>query len=127
VVFRQQSDFEQYLSEESSFGFELECVRAIRDLSKSHMVLNYDITHGGTYVDPNTGKTRQYDVQATLVQGNIVLACAIECKRLDKSFPLLVSCVDESHPEGQIDIIRKLNGTRDIYSYRKTFRRASSP
>ena len=59
--------------------------------------------HGGTYEDPVTKKTRQYDIRAVKKNADRRISLAVECKALRDSFPLLVSRVprtkDESHHE----------------------------
>jgi hypothetical protein len=62
-------------------------------------------THGGTYEDPVTKKTRQYDVRAYKVGNNCRVDLAIECKSLKPSFPLLLSRVPRAAEESFHELV----------------------
>lgn len=49
-----------------------------------------DVSHGGTYEDSVTRKTRQYDVRASITKAQRTLHLAVECKHLKPFFPLLI-------------------------------------
>lgn len=78
---------ESYLSANSDFAFEISVLRALRRLA-------LNCRHGGTYEDPVTGKTRQFDIYAegrrTDRDDLMRFAFAVEAKNLRPSFPLVV-------------------------------------
>ena len=49
-------DIEEYVNSQDDFGLELRVFRACKDRS-------FEVLHGGTYEDPVTKKTRQYDLR----------------------------------------------------------------
>ena len=61
--------------------------------------------HGGTYQDPVTKKDRQFDIRMRIAKNPFVLRLAIECKKLTRDFPLLVSRVPRRKEENFHDII----------------------
>jgi hypothetical protein len=70
----------EYLAHsETDFGFELSvlghCERQ-----------GLKCIHGGTYVDPVTGKGRQFDIRAHNNLEEFHISLAIECKNLSPSF-----------------------------------------
>ena len=80
-----QSDIKDFVETQDDFGLELAIYSHCRDLG-------FEVSHGGSYVDRVTGKTRQYDVRAIAVAKNQIRHfMSIECKCLGDSFPLLVS------------------------------------
>jgi hypothetical protein len=87
------AELEAYLSSSSSFAFELECLRLLKSL-------DWECEHGGSYVDPVTGKPRQFDIRATYSSGDdLVVRLAIECKAIAAHYPLLVLCVPRLESE----------------------------
>ncbi|MDZ4784426.1 MAG: hypothetical protein SGJ19_29630 [Planctomycetia bacterium] len=86
------------MSGASSFAFELKCLELL-------LGLGFDCRHSGFYADPVTGKHRQFDIRAVKSNGALRLYCAVECKRLSDSFPLLVSCVPRSRSESHHNVI----------------------
>jgi hypothetical protein len=81
-----QSDIKEYLKSYSDFSFELQVL-------KKFVSLGFQCKHGGTYEDPITGKSREFDIRALLQQKGIRVHLSIECKNLRKSFPLVVHCL----------------------------------
>lgn len=82
-----ESKIRQYLAEKDDFAFELHC---LRELNKRTM----RIEHGGTYPDPVTGKSRQFDFRLMIRRRDgRRISVALECKNLKPNFPLLVSRV----------------------------------
>jgi hypothetical protein len=81
-----QADLVEYLNTSSDFAFELRCLERLS-------ALGFQCQHGGSYIDPVTKKARQFDLRAQKSHKNLRVRCAIECKSLTKSFPLLVMCV----------------------------------
>ena len=80
-----QDDLSKFVATQDDFGLELFVYSKARELG-------FSATHGGSYVDRVSGKTRQYDVRASFIINNgLMLFFAIECKCLRPSFPLLIS------------------------------------
>jgi hypothetical protein len=87
-----EADLNAYLAESDDFAFETQAFRMIN--ARHHPCL-----HGGTYADPVTGKSRQFDIRAE-VRGrdesrshDMMFRLAIECKNIGEHFPLLVQCL----------------------------------
>jgi hypothetical protein len=91
-----QSDIEEYLNDYADFSFELRVLKELTDLK-------LQCQHGGTYDDPITGKSREFDIRALLQDRFIRIHLSIECKNLHDNFPLVVHClkrrVNESYNE----------------------------
>ncbi len=86
-------DLERYLGTDDDFAFELRCLHSLSERSIT-------LEHGGTYSDPVTGKTRQFDIRANIAVDSLRVSLAIECKNLSLSYPLLVSRVPRLASEG---------------------------
>src|SRR5580700_9207711 len=80
------ADISDYLASADDFAFE----REVYSVAKG---LGFHTQHAALYIDPVTGKPRQFDVRASIAPGQNKVALAIECKSLTMDFPLLVSCV----------------------------------
>lgn len=87
-----------FLDNSSDFAFELRCLKRLNDIG-------YSCRHGGSYTDPVTKKTRQFDIRADKVHEKLSVHCAIECKNLTDSFPLLVMCVPRAEDESFHDLM----------------------
>lgn len=91
-----QSDIEEYLNDYADFSFELRVLKELTDLK-------LQCQHGGTYDDPITGKSREFDIRTLLQNKFIRIHLSIECKNLHENFPLVVHClkrrVNESYNE----------------------------
>jgi hypothetical protein len=94
-----ESDITNYLKAGDDFPLEMRVLRACVNAG-------FGATHGGTYEDPVTGKDRQFDIRATLSNGNSTAKLAIECKNLKPSFPLLVSRVPRISAETSHTVIK---------------------
>jgi len=79
-----EKDIMEYLQTHGDFALEMLVYKKALDN-------NFLVSHGGIYFDPNTKKTRQFDLRATYIRGTYRIALAIECKNLKKSSPLIVS------------------------------------
>ena len=93
-----EADLVEYLDSSSDFAFELRCLERIT-------ALGWECQHGGSYVDPVTGKTRQFDLRARRRVELHSHRCAIECKNLAKNFPLLVLAVPRAADESFHEVI----------------------
>ena len=86
------ADVAEYLSESSDFAFEMQVIRVLARAGVKCM-------HGGTYTDPVTGLTRQFDIRAVVPETDYRLRLAIECKMLGAHFPLLIHAVRRTETE----------------------------
>jgi hypothetical protein len=92
------SDISEYLAAQDDFNLELYVYNTAKAMGIS-------ATHGGTYEDPVTKKSRQYDVRAAVQRGNSRIDLAIECKSLQPSFPLLISRIPRLEEESFHELI----------------------
>ena len=90
----------EFLNTSADFGFELRCLERLSRLG-------FRCQHGGSYVDRVTSKARQFDIRALKEdQGDTLrVRCAVECKNLAESFPLLIMCVPRSRGESFHELI----------------------
>lgn len=96
------SELADYLKSASAFAFELRCLERLKSLG-------FQCDHGGSYSDPVTKKSRQFDIRAYKHNRVMKFQCAIECKNLHKSSPLLVICVPRSADESFHDVVISYN------------------
>jgi hypothetical protein len=115
------TDLVEFLETSSDFAFELACVERMSQLG-------YCCQHGGSYTDPVTKKVRQFDIRAQKDDPRQLLRvrCAIECKNLTASFPLLVTCVPRPREESFHELIFSFESTSapqksmvDVPAFRK--------
>lgn len=92
------ADLKLYLATRDDFALELEVYRVA-------MARGFTASHGGTYMDPATGKPRQYDVRAQFERDGMRLALAIECKSLGRDYPLVISRVPRTDQESQLSYV----------------------
>jgi len=97
-----ESDFIEFLDNYSDFAFEIQVLNAL--IGKG-----FSCEHGGSYTDPITKKTRQFDIRATQVFGKRFLRLAVECKNLHPNFPLLISCLPRHYDESFHEISISVN------------------
>ena len=88
----------EYLSKHDDFALELRCAKAIKER-------NWEFMHGGTYEDPVTKKTRQFDIRAFRLNAHTQISLAIECKAIRPSYPLVVSRYPRTKEESYHDVI----------------------
>ena len=82
----------EYLDTKSDFQFELKILKMMKDHG-------LPCEHGGHYVDPVTKLSREFDIRCRVAAGRYRLQLAVECKNLQRNFPLLVSAVQRSENE----------------------------
>lgn len=87
-----------YLDSTSDFAFELRCLEKLT-------TLRFQCDHGGSYSDPVSKKTRQFDIRAYKSQGLMNVRCAVECKNLRHNFPLLIMCMPRLFKESYHEVI----------------------
>ena len=115
------TDLIEFLETSSDFAFELACVERLSQLG-------YRCQHGASYTDPVTKKARQFDIRAQIDDRQQLLRvrCAIECKNLTESFPLLVMCVPRPREESFHELVFAFESTSapqksmvDVPAFRK--------
>ncbi len=90
----------RYLATQSDFAFEMEILQIVKGRCPEYT------RWGGVYYDSNTGKQREFDIRAELSVGGEAqnwLMLAIECKNIEKSYPLVVSCTKRGENEQTLD------------------------
>jgi hypothetical protein len=97
------ADIERYISTFSDFGFELAVLNTLASEG-------LHCRHAGTYEDPVTRKTREFDIQAETTpsktnQRQAVVRLAIECKNLRPNFPLVLHRVPRADNEAFTDVV----------------------
>jgi len=55
-------------------------ISLLNKCTKKISQLGFDCRHSGTYEDPITAKTREYDIRADKRKDNFIFRSAIECK-----------------------------------------------
>jgi hypothetical protein len=93
-----QSDIREYLINYSDFSFELRVLKKFVDLG-------LECSHGGTYEDPVTSKSRQFDIRALLQEDYVRIHLSIECKNIRDNFPLIVHCLKRKANESYNELI----------------------
>lgn len=96
-----EQDVKDYLaSTGDDFRLELE----VYNICKTN---SFQASHGGTYQDPATKKTRQYDIRASRMRerDRLMVQFAIECKCLKPYFPLLVYQTPKTESEDYHEIV----------------------
>jgi len=108
-----QADIKKYLSNYSDFSFE---IRVLRELVN----LGFECSHGGTYEDPVTGKSREFDIRALLQKKFVRVHLSVECKNLRENFPLIVHCLKRKENENYNELIltyKPENSSQQIGSF----------
>ena len=98
-----QEEVQQYVDSYSDFSFE---VKTLSLLAAS----GFSCSHSGTYTDPVTGKTREYDIRATKVDnapgiGYYELQLPVECKNFKPQSPLVVHRLPRRREESTHDLV----------------------
>lgn len=93
-----QSDIEEYLKDYSDFNFELRVLKQLRELK---LVCQ----HSGTYDDPITNKSREFDIRALWEELPFRIHLSIECKNIQDNFPLVTHCLERTYNESYNDLI----------------------
>lgn len=93
-----ESDLEEYLNSYSDFSFELEVLNKL-------IGLGFVCEHSGTYDDPITNKSREFDIRALYTKGAMRLCLSVECKNLHNNFPLITHCLQRRRNESYNEIL----------------------
>jgi len=88
----------EFLNTSADFASELRCLQRLS-------ALGFRCQHGGSYVDRVTSKHRQFDIRAFRENGPKRIRCALECKNLVDSFPLLIMCVPRERSESFHELV----------------------
>lgn len=95
-----KSDLEEFIKTQDDFALELFAYSVVRERG-------FAATHAGSYNDPITGKTRQFDVRASRsFDQDLHVYLAIETKCLRPSFPLLISQIPRIPSESFQDVMQ---------------------
>jgi hypothetical protein len=100
-------DIEEYINTQDDFGLELRAFRACKERG-------FEVSHGGTYEDPVTKKTRQYDLRVSGENQKRSVQMPVECKNLKESHPLVVLRAPRTVNESYLEIVihHDLDGLR---------------
>jgi hypothetical protein len=93
-----ENDLIEYLASTSDFAFELRCLELLNKF-------DFKCEHGGGYTDPVTAKSRQFDIRASHADGPKRVRCAIECKNLKPSNPLLMLSIPREEHESFHEVV----------------------
>jgi len=91
------------LSEHDDFGFEMR-VRALLEKQGAR------VQHGWTYLDPNLGKLRQFDLRCELYHWTDAcrIRLALECKNISRESPVVVSGALRTKAESFHHVVRSV-------------------
>ena len=97
------ADINEYLNSYSDFSFEVKT-------QKELINLGFQCQHGGTYEDPITGKSREFDIRATKrfeYHPNFIyrLCLSVECKNIRANYPLILHCSPRTEKESYQDLV----------------------
>ena len=92
-----EKELDRYLKENSDFSFEMRITNLLFEQG-------YEVEHSGTYEDPVTNKTREFDIRAIkdIVLANKItvhVSLAVECKNLSHFLPLVLHSVQRKKNE----------------------------
>lgn len=99
----EKSDIETYLNDLSDFTFEIKTLKAFTSLG-------FECEHAGTYDDPVTGKTREFDIRARKrlldeEKLKLDLSLSVECKNIKDNFPLVIHSTKRTEAESYLDLV----------------------
>lgn len=98
------AEIRELVEEGDDFGHEMRVGRVMRGYRGSQLA------HGGTYSDPVTTKTRQFDYRWRLASGTTVLHLPVECKNLHPGAPLIICGCKRTPRESFHDIVESRAG-----------------
>lgn len=87
-----------HFNESRDLQFELEILSQLE-------ALGITCEHGGTYVDPNSRKARQFDIRGRMRVGKLELRLSVECKNVGDHYPVCIRGVPRSSREAFHDVI----------------------
>jgi len=98
------TDIKQVIATEDDFGHEMRVGRVLRGYLGSQTL------QGGTYVDPISGKARQFDFRWRYQSGRFGLSLAIECKNVSPDSPVVISGRERSESEAFHELVESRKG-----------------
>ncbi|HLD99972.1 MAG TPA: hypothetical protein VJB59_06930 [Bdellovibrionota bacterium] len=102
------ADLKKYSATYSDFAFEMRTLKQLNDL-------RFKCLHSGTYQDPVTLKTREFDIRAKKqIAERLHVFLSIECKNLQASYPLVVHSVKRRREEAFHQILCVPAKKRDV-------------
>lgn len=115
-----KEDILEYLKESSDFAFEISVLRKL-------VSLGFSCEHAGTYEDPITKKTREFDIRARKLlidepDFKVNVSLSVECKNLRDNFPLVIHCMPRKKTECYLDLIWASEPANYIPPYEKAMR-----
>jgi len=98
-----KKNIKEYLDKYSDFSFEIKVLNKINSLG-------FSCNHSGTYEDPITKKTREFDIRANKVEKLstdviFTICLAVECKNISNEYPLLFHCLSRTEDEAYQDLV----------------------
>jgi hypothetical protein len=108
----EKTDIEQYLNNYSDFSFEVKVLKTLTSLG-------FNCKHSGTYEDPITKKTREFDIRAWKISDlddkvSFRFGMAVECKNIRENFPLVVHCMPRAKSEAFNDLVWSNSPTHNL-------------
>lgn len=115
-----KDDILEYLNEYSDFTFEVSVLRKLNSFG-------FSCEHAGTYEDPITKKTREFDIRARKTVSvfeklKLNICLSVECKNLKPNFPLVVHCMPREENECYLDLIWSSEPSSYIPPYENSLR-----
>ena len=105
-----QDELRAFISERSDFAFEM---LALNQLSG----VGFACRHAATFVDPISGKIREFDIRARRAAEGIDIRLAVECKHLTLESPLIAHRTPRGPHESNHSLITYHCG-RDVSTWR---------
>lgn len=115
------SEIQEVVLKEDDFGHEMRVGGILKNFQAPQSAFIKArlsrLDHGGTYVDPATSKTRQFDYRCRISKGieglhNILLA--VECKNLNPDLPLVVCGRERTDKEAYHLVIARDDENRHV-------------
>ena len=97
-------DIEEVIATEDDFGHEMRVGRLLRGYFGSQTL------QGGTYIDPVSGKARQFDFRWRHQLAEHGLNLAIECKNVNPDSPVIISGRNRSESEAFHELVESRKG-----------------
>jgi hypothetical protein len=99
-------DIEEVIATEDDFGHEMRVGRLLRGYFGNQTL------QGGTYIDPVSGKARQFDFRWRHQLAEHGLNLAIECKNVNPDSPVIISGRKRSESEAFHELVESRKGGR---------------
>ena len=104
-----QQDIKNYLDNYSDFSFELKVLKKLTDFK-------FKCVHSGTYTDPITQKSREFDIRALLEDKSFRIHLSVECKNIRDNYPLVMHCMKRKKNESYDNLIYSILSPEDARS-----------